>query len=218
MPLIPLIQRAIAISKSSHRPKITAAISTVCDDPEHEFTKPVPLSQVGMYMRLIKTEGFDAAVETLRRHHESGDHYDYAHDCHQPHCEQPYHQFSQPRHRNNANSCKRYAEGEYRTFQSLSRARCVNRTCLEDGGPCRLLNALLSEVSISVQNFAQLHQIDDITDITAAQTHLIGDKLWRGSDKFEMDLNSRWALASRDKSPKPPKTKATYMGKFSNEL
>lgn len=44
------------------------------------------------------------------------------HDCHQPHCEQPRHQFSQPASHNAANTCKRDVLQRYNDDDHLARS------------------------------------------------------------------------------------------------
>lgn len=88
MPLLPLLQRVQHQNKQS-RPKLTTVVPTICRDPSHKDSDSIPLSRIGLHMLLIDKKGMDAAVETLRAHHQTPRHY--AHDCHQAHCEQPRH-------------------------------------------------------------------------------------------------------------------------------
>lgn len=59
-------------------------------------------------------------VDTFRTHHETPHHY--AHDCHQPRCEQPRHQFSQLASHNAANTCKRDVLQRYIDDDRLARS------------------------------------------------------------------------------------------------
>lgn len=177
LPLLPVLQRVKHQSSTDQRFNFLGTVQSFCLDPDHQdwSSSKLAFSYIAYFVMMHDSHGIVVAANALRVHVENA--HDLAHDCHQGFCDNPFHRFSQPKHLNRGNRCKKIALAHFTATGKLESEVCDNPLCHTYNHPCRVRNAILPLMTIAIDTFFVLNNITNMYDKTEAPDWMFGSAL-----------------------------------------